>query len=274
MDAFIRANSAFLGSTLYLIVALLLAGYSIRYTQIEANYQAMSTAVNQLNAQTKKLKEKHQLQLEQQQSANKAEQGVSKMPVFLGQMNKIAKHNGVVVRSLVPDAQNKQKFTLEFIDTYATFLRFAAQLESFDTIINDMEVRPYDNSVTPPKHLVRFSITPRNNAQELDNKRTDLLQAEVRKDVRNPFQRFAINPGATRQRGAIDLTWILKLTGIGKEGGEPYATIDRIRYNVGDSIRNKVITRITNKRVYLHESSANGERDFVLKFRTKSNKVR
>ncbi len=274
MDAFIRANTAFLGSSLFLVVSLLLAGYSVLYTQMEANLRTMGVMVTQLNTEKKQLKEQRQTTIEQRKKATQITTGVSRMPLFLQQMNKIAKANEVVIRSLIPDAQNKQKFTLEFIDSYAVFLRFAAQLESFDTIINDMEVRPYDNNTVPPKHLIKFSITPRNNARELDSKRSRQLQVAVRKDVRNPFQRFAINPGNTRQRGAIDLTWILKLTGIGKEEGEPYATIDRIRYNVGDQLAKKIITQITTKRVYMHEDTENGGRDFVLKFRIKSNKAK
>lgn len=274
MDAFIRANAAFLGSSLFLVLSLLLAGYSVLYTQMEANLRTMGVMVTQLNTEKKQLKDQRQTIIDERKKATQVNTGVSQMPVFLEQMNKIAKVNHVVIRSLVPDAQNTQKFTLEFIDSYAVFLRFAAQLESFDTLVNDMEVRPYDNTSVPPKHLIKFSITPRNNARELDSERSRQLQAEVRKDVRNPFQRFAINPGGTRQRGAIDLTWILKLTGIGKEEGEPYAIIDRTRYNVGDSLANKTITKITTKRVYMYEDTENGGREFVLKFRVKTNKVK
>ena len=66
------------------------------------------------------------------------------------------------------------------------------------------------------------------------------------------------------------MTWIHRLSGIGRIGGERIATIDSRDYAVGDPLDNMSITEIRNDRVMLKKESADGEQIFVLGFRKKA----
>ena len=205
------------------------------------------------------------------------DRGIKSLPAFLKHINRISQDTNVIIRELVPSSANSAtsggalKFKLSITTDYLTFLRFAAQLESLNVGINDLQVRPYDLTKTPVEHAIAFSITPRDDAKPLESERIDTIQEKVSaKNKRNPFQRFAYNKSEPKPSPCIDLTWIHRLSGIGRIGGERIATIDSRDYAVGDPLNDMTITEIRNDRVMLKKESTDGEQIYVLGFRKKA----
>ena len=113
-------------------------------------------------------------------------------------------------------------------------------------------------------------ITPRDNAKPLSYERLENLKAAVaNKGKRNPFQRFAFDTKERKVNPNIDLTWIYRLSSIGKDNIKGhYATIDKIDYYKDDKLGNKQITEIQADRVILSEDTQNGKQNYIIKFRT------
>lgn len=270
MNAFYEANKDFILSVIFLTACLMAAGYSMLYKEREytvANTTNMVAEMQVENSQLRKRVQKVQA-TRAEAAADEEDTSIRSMPVFLNRINSIAKDNDVVIEKLTPVEDQLNKFALTFKANYETFLGFAGAFESLNVEINDLEVRPYDPSVVPPVHVINFSLTPRNDAEELTGDRLRRLQADIsKKGKRNPFQRFA--EGTLQNVPLIDLTWVNKLTGIGSRNGKAYATIDRLDFSIGDTFGAKVITAIESDRVLLSEETDTGSRDYVLKFRKK-----
>lgn len=267
MNAFIEEYKSFLTSALFLVIAMIAAGYSMQYRPLEANIKALRSARMSLEEENDQLR--HRLRkIESVQKTKPDTGGVRTMPVFLKRINAIARDNEVIVRQLAPVKDSRYKYTIEIHTDYYTFLRFTAALESLNTVINDLEVRPYDVTQVPPLHVIRFSITPRNDAEPLSSDRLLALGREVQeRNKRNPFQRFAFEKGESRPKPVIDLTWIYQMTGIGRDNGVYYATIDRADYYKGDKLDERTVREILVDRVYLTRETRDGEQEYVLRFR-------
>lgn len=270
MDAFLRKHHAFLLSTLYLITGLILLGYSTLYSGREV---AMADALllNLRIADDNKA-------LAEQAAKQKAvqavpQEGIRSLPVFLGHINSVAQKTTVIIKELTPSRDADLKFLLKITSDYTTFLRFAAELESLNLVINDLQVRPYDASKTPPVHAIEFSITPRNDAAPMSDARVVALHNQIAaQDKRNPFQRFAFNAVTKEVSAEIDLTWIHKLSGVGRVGERKVATInvknETRDYSVGDELEpGLLISGIENDRVQLQKKTSEGTARYVLRFR-------
>ena len=273
MRDWLQQNRSLVLSTAYLLATLGLAGYVVSYSNLSA-------ATRDLRVATKKI----QLELAEQLVVQRAailpdvpQITIDSIPQFLRHINSIAQANSVIIRSLTPDAVSPFKYHIEIAVEYETFLRFLADLESRDTIIHEMEVRPYDSRAIPPRHFITFSITPRNNAQPLADQRLKQVLLDVeKKNKRNPFQQLDVR---TKHVPVVALTWVHRLTGIGSNGNLKYATIDRKDYVVGDALkigdgsdgvdRKAIITTIGKLAVNLEERTANGAQQYVLEFRRK-----
>ncbi|MDG2284426.1 MAG: hypothetical protein P8N43_02705 [Alphaproteobacteria bacterium] len=169
-----------------------------------------------------------------------------------------------------PAAGAELKFKLAIITDYLTLLRFAAQLESLNVGINDLQVRPYDPTKTPVEHAIEFSITPRDDAKPVKSTWVKSIKDKVTvKNKRNPFQRFAYNKSEPKPSPWIDLTWIYRLSGIGRIGEARIATIDSRDYAVGDTLKDMVVDEILSDRIKLKRESADGVQTYVLGFRKK-----
>jgi hypothetical protein len=227
MDAFIRKYQSFVLSSLYLVFGLLMLGYSTLYSGKEIAIQDARILTQQLTAEKAVLDKK----LKDREAAEKqttSPQGIQSMPAFLEHINRVAQNTDVIINELTPSKDGELKFVIKMASSYFTFLRFAAGLESLNVSINDLAVRPYDNSKTPPIHAIEFSLTPRGDAEPLTGERLAALQAAVKEqNKRNPFQRFAYNVNTKRVTAEVDLTWIHKLSGIGRLGDKKVATINR-----------------------------------------------
>lgn len=272
MDAFIERYQSLVLSVLWLAAGILLFGYVSWYQPLEimkADLKSARKHVQQELQQAGTERDNLRLSAASKDSPENVDV-ISSLPQFLFRINSLAQANDVILRKLTVDENDNMRFNIELFVDYFTFIRFTAALESLDVNIHDMAVHPYNSGVTPPVHIISFSITPRNNAQPLEGERLEsLLEAVDRKNKRNPFQRFAYDQSAPKVLPEIDLTWVHKLSGIGVDNGIKYATIDRIDYMVNDRVAGKVVQEIMNDRVYLLKKSEDGEQRFILKFRRK-----
>jgi len=270
MDAFLRKHSAFILSTLYLLTGLTLLGYGTLYSGREVAIADALVLQRVLDGENRALGEQA-ARLREAQAA--PTEGIRSLPVFLEHINSVAQKTSVIIKELMPSRDGNLKFLLKITTDYMTFLRFAAELESLNLVINDLQVRPYDPSKTPPLHAIEFSITPRNDAEPLADDRIAAMAEQVKiTDKRNPFQRFAFNARTMEVSAEIDLTWIHKLSGVGRVADRKVATIN-VRnetrdYSVGDELEpGLVISAIENDRVQLQKKTADGTTRYVLRFR-------
>jgi hypothetical protein len=265
MDAFVRNNLTLVLSTLYLLVCCAIAAYATLYIPKTTAIADLKIA-NQLAATENRMLQKW---LNSQKKADeKIEARINSIPAFLQNINKLANTTNVIIRKLAPDDHNKLKFYLEMFSDYYTFVRFTSQLESLNVTIHDLEVRPYNDTKTPPIHLIKFSITPTDDAAPMSSNRLHVLASQVgQKNKRNPFQRYAARTGPAK--ACIDQTWVFKLSGIGTINGRSVATISSVDYKVGDTVADMTIQSIKANRVELRKNTENGTECHILKFRQK-----
>jgi hypothetical protein len=179
----------------------------------------------------------------------------------------------VIIRELIPDSQNKLQYSIEIWVDYPTFLRFTASMERLNVSISDMEIRPYNLSKTPPIHIVKFNITPKNNAEPLKSERLKNLQLAVAEQgKRNPFIRKVSLPG---EQGPlfIDLTWVHKLELITRQGDKLIALVDGHDYAAGDTFHGVegdiTLKEIAKGRAIFTKKTDKGTQQYVMKFRKK-----
>jgi hypothetical protein len=275
MDAFIRKYSRFLSSLMFLMMSLWALGYSVVLSRLDAGTSAATafahvfeTENGVMNAEARKF----------QVTTQGAAQGIRSIPRFLMHLNRIANDTTVIIRELTPSRDAALKYEINIIADYWTFLRFAARLEALNVSINDLEVRPYNPTKTPPEHAISFSITPRNDAEELSGQRLETLAQQVASlDKRNPFQRFAYNSVDKKVDEYIELSWtgLYRLVGFAQLGEKKIATISkrengrdyRREFSVGEELDGMTITEVKADRVVLTMKTANGLAKYVLKSR-------
>jgi hypothetical protein len=265
MDAFVRNNVSLVLSTVYLLICCAAAAYATVYIPKSAAIEDLKIA-NQLAE-----KENRALAtwLRSQKKVDETiEARINSIPAFLQNINSLANTTNVIIRKLAPDERNKLKFYLEMFSDYYTFVKFTSQLESLSVTIHDLEVRPYNDTKTPPVHLIKFTITPTDDAAPLSSERLRLLANQVdQKNKRNPFQRYAARTGPAK--ACIDQTWVFRLSGIGTVNNIAVATIGSVDYKVGDRIADMTIRSIKAGRVELQKKTENGTECHLLKFRKK-----
>ena len=265
---FYERHKGFVLSSIYLTTCLLLAGYSIMYssrqTWIIHSQGAIREFSNENSAIAKKLRDFEKARTEK----NTEVAGIRSLPEFLKRINNIARETKVIIQKLTPDPDKALRFNLQIIEDYYDFIKFSAKLESLNVTIHDIEIHPYDLGKQPPLHVISFSLTPRADAEPLSSVRiSNLLSRVKQKNRRNPFQRFAYNAKDNLVRPEIDLTWVYKLSGIGRVGDKRYVTINSQDYNAGDEFNGMVIKKIESRRVYLEKVTPNGIEKYQLKFR-------
>ena len=270
MDAFIRNNQTLILSTLYLAISLLVLGYAMGYSVLKVETADLSLAKSHLWTETNKIRKN----IEGLTVKNKkVVAAIDSMPAFLEHINSLAQLHKVIIRELVPDSQNKLKYGIEIWVDYLTFLRFTASMENLNVSISDLEIRPFNLSKTPPIHVVKFYITPKNNAAPLKSERLEnLLVAVAQQGKRNPFIRKVSLPG---QQGPlfIDLTWVHKLSMITRQGDKQVALIDNHDYAIGETFKSVegaiTLQEITKKQIIFDKQTEKGTQKYVMKFRKK-----
>ena len=266
MDAFIRNNRTLVLSTLYLLVGCAIAAYALWYIPKATAIADLKIANRLATAENSALK----IWLKSQKKADETiDARINSIPAFLQNINRLANTSNVIIRKLAPDDVYKLKFYLEMFSDYYTFIRFTSRLESLNVTIHDLEVRPYNDTKNPPVHLIKFAITPTDDAAPMSGKRLRILAGQVsQKNKRNPFQRYAARTGPAR--ACIDQTWVFKLSGIGTINNKAVATISSVDYKVGDILADMTIHAIKADRVELQKKTENGTECHILKFREKT----
>lgn len=265
MDAFLRTYRTFLLSSLYLLVGVLLLGYSVFYSPLEIASADATRLANELKTENDRL---NKLVSQRNAADRTAVEGINSLPTFLNRINQIAKDTTVIIKELMPSRDSHLKFVLKISADYMTFLRFAAELESLNVSIHDLQVRPFNMGVNPPLHAIEFAITPRADAAPLSGDRITALKTQVGEpDKRNPFQRFAFNARTREVTPEIDLTWIHKLSGVGRSGDRRVATINNRDYGIGDKLEDMTITEVGTDEVKLTRKTADGTTNYVLRYR-------
>ena len=270
MDAFVRNNLSLVLSTVYLLVCCAAAAYATLYVPRTSAIADLKVANQLANAENIALRN---WLTSQKKADEKIEERINSIPAFLQNINTLANSTNVIIRKLAPDDRNKLKFYLEMFSDYFTFVKFTSRLESLNVTIHDLEVRPYNDTRTPPVHLIKFTITPTDDAAPLSSERLRILANQVnQKDKRNPFQRYAARTGPAK--ACIDQTWVYKLSGIGTINNEAVATISSVDYKVGDRVADMTIRSIKAGRVELQKKTENGTECHILKFREKKKTAR
>jgi hypothetical protein len=265
MDAFIRQHLSLVLSTLYLLIGFCAAGYVGLYLPAVASRADLLKAKAYFAKENASLKKNKNSYIKLNDKTKKRGNSI---PNFLRRINKLANDHKVIIRKLVPDKKDNLKFTIEMFGNYYLFTEFAGSLEGLNVTVHDLEVRPYDATKSPPVHFIKFSITPRNDAEPLTMARIDTLSALTRqKNKRNPFQRFAARTG----RSCVDQTWVHTLSGIGTINNKKVATIDSVDYSVGEMVQTlgMKIVSIDASRVEFVKEASTGKECHILKFRQK-----
>ncbi len=265
MDAFIRKYQPFVVSVVFLLTALAALLYSVLISPATVARSDAAIIADIIRKDNQVLAVIQAKMAEDRQTG--AEQVIHSLPAFLKRINAIAHQTNVIVNELIPSKDRNIKFTIKITTDFYTFLKFIMRLESLDVAINDLQIHPYDNTKKTPVHAIEFTITPRHDAKELESSRIAALrEAAEAPDRRNPFQRFTyINKVVTTE---IDLTWIYKLSGIGRIGEEQVATVDNKDIRKGDQLENMTVTAVLNDRVQLERKTEHGTDRYVLRFRS------
>jgi len=280
MDAFIRRHQSFFVSLLVLFAGMGVFVYTSVLDPLEVARQDMNVLQKMLRDENAKLIATRP-KAEEKSSAE--ESSLRSLPNFMRHINTIAAATKVIVRDLSPSREGGVKFNIKIIASYRVFLAFVSKLESLNVVINDLQFHPYQVLDQPgaaagketreSTHAIEFSITPRQDAEPIDNERLETMRTAVAQpNTRNPFQRFAYDPNF-KVRQEVDLTWIYKLTGIGRVGDARTATILNMSgepkdYHKGDRLDDMAVASVESDRVYLEKKAENGSTDrFVIKFR-------
>jgi hypothetical protein len=188
------------------------------------------------------------------------------IPALLMRINNTAIAPKVVIRTLKPNIKNPFRFELKFISSYFDFINVLGEFEKLNITINKISIKPYEIKQNEPKHIITLDILAIDGGEVLSKKNIEFLNKELqKKHKRDPFQRFA-KTGMIIDR-TIDLTWIHKLSGIGKIKGEYVATINRKQYRVNEKFKNLKIVDIHSNGVLLENKTKNGINKYILNFR-------
>ncbi|MEA2018208.1 MAG: hypothetical protein U9N59_07150 [Campylobacterota bacterium] len=203
--------------------------------------------------------------LREEKKEDKVEK-LSVIPGLLKRINDTCKAPKIIIRELQPDDANPFKFELKFVSGYFDFLKVLSEFEKLNIAIDDIAIYPFEIDKNNPKHFITLNIRAIGSGEKIDAKLMQFLDEELaKKDKRNPFQRFA-KLGKNIQR-IIDLTWIHKLSGIGRVNGENMATINHQQYFKGDIFNGYMITSIGSDGVKLKKITSNGNEVYIINFR-------
>lgn len=191
------------------------------------------------------------------------------IPKLLTRINNTCKAPGIIIRTLKPHSNNPFSFELQFISNYFDFLQVLSEFEKLNININKIDIKPYEIDQNNAKHIITIDIEAIDGGEQLSLTEVSFLEKELnRKRKRDPFQRFA-KVGKTIKR-VVDLTWMHKLSGIGKVNGKYVATIDHRIYYKNSKFKNMKVTDISAKSVYMTKNTKNGIVYYILNFRYKT----
>ncbi|MEO5378009.1 MAG: hypothetical protein H7832_09555 [Magnetococcus sp. DMHC-6] len=250
---------------LFFISALCLAGYTLFYNPLASNHLRLFRYIQMLQKENQQYRTQNKDTL----SHTPSEKENHYLPTFLFRIHTIAEKNGISLKKFIPDNKNPNQYNLEFISDYLALLRFTADMESLDLELEDIQIHSFEKIQSQPLLMVTFVIRPNGMAQPLSGKRLEKLQQRVlESNHRNPFQQAIVDDKNSISANITDISASYKLSGIGVEGGIPYATINHKNYREGESIAGMKIINIQKNKVYLEKRSHAGIEQFLLQFHT------
>lgn len=239
---------------------------AVNLTLIHGELSASAAAVRgHLDADTKKVEERLTEAAERIRDQENAPR-LTSTPVFIDRIGQLAAEHDVPIRSIRPHSETPDLFLVEIEARYHDFEGFIGALEELDVELVAFEAELEEQPSEDPRAVFRIQLLPNNNARTLDIPRL----AELRRQIalpgrRNPFQR--IDLGGDGGPNRIDLSDILRLSGISRLGDIRIATIDSKDFQVGDRVAGREVTSIENDRVLLRRDDPSGAELFVLRFR-------
>jgi len=199
----------------------------------------------------------------------KEEATLDTIPKLLTRINNTCKAPEVIIRTLIPDVNNPFAFELRFISNYFDFLTVLSEFEKLNININKIDIKPYEIKKNNSKHIITLNIEAIDGGEKLSSGDIKFLEYELnKKRKRDPFQRFA-KIGKNIKR-LVDLTWMYKLSGVGKINGKFTATIDHRIYYKGSVFNDMKITNIDSSGVNLEKTTKNGKVYYIMNFRNKA----
>jgi len=250
-------------SSIVLVASAVFLFFSVYYTPMSKYKEAIKDMESSYVSKIIKLKQEKQLN-EENQELNVEK--LSVIPGLLKRINDTCKAPKIIIRELQPDSTNPFKFELKFISSYFDFLKVLSEFEKLNIAIDDISIYPFKIDKNNPKHFITLNIRAIGSGEKIDSTLVTFLDKELaKKNKRNPFQRFA-KLGENIQR-IIDLTWIHKLSGIGRVNGENMATINHQQYFKGDIFSGYKIISISSNGVRLKKNTSNGNEIYVINFR-------
>lgn len=257
-------------SSIVLLLSLILLFFKVYYNPLVEYSHTISKLSSSLQSDelrfTKKL---YELNKEDDFKSRRTDFNV--LPSFLIRINDTCKKSNVTIDSLVPYTDEQFHFKLEFTSTYFDFLRVLSEFEKLDIMINNINIKPNLNGDKSTEIEVSLDILAIDGGEKLTASATNFLNKELSKKYkRNPFQQYTKLGSKTNR--LINLTWVYKLSGIGRVNSNFVATINHSSYFVGDLFFGMKITSINRTSVLLERDGANGVMNYVLKFRIKKTK--
>jgi hypothetical protein len=254
-------------SLIILIISSTFLFFQVYYTPLKE----YTKTIEKLSSKYKQEELNIHLKLEQMRDKKevKIENDNSKLksvPSLLVRINNTFLVSNVSMKSLEPFQEDPFRFKLEFISNYFDFLNVLSEFEKLNININSIDVKPLNDDIKNPKHLIVFDISAIDGGERLSKKAVEFLDAQLNKKMkRDPFQQFTNSSIKTNR--IINLTWVYKLSGIGKIGGKYVATIEHKPYFKDDSFKDLKVLKIDSNSVILGKETKNGLNKYILKFR-------
>ena len=195
----------------------------------------------------KELKEKSK----QEKSKNKA---LNTVPSVLKAINKTCKDKEIIIRKLSPSTDNPFQFEVKIISTYTKFLKILSEFEKLNIVIENISMDIYEVKADNPKKIITLTVRV---VGDVTSMTTDELKKSLNRAIssvgRNPFTASTLRDGKAQRK--IDLTYLYRLTSITPKKDNPFATIDKKDYFIGDEFLDKgEIKSIGNGKVELSKS--------------------
>lgn len=188
------------------------------------------------------------------------------VPRLLAQVQELAVNLGVDVYTLAPTEPGSGLYRMTMVAGYDNYIRFLARFETLQVEISEMTVTPLEGA----SNRLTVTLGFRRNSAGATHSFADAaaFEAGLRGEPpRDPFNAWNGVVAWRPQADSADLTWVHHLTGVSEIGESRIATIDDRDYRVGDTLRGRIVTAISQDSVTLTEQTPDGERDYRVSFR-------
>jgi len=258
-------------TTIILFISAFFLFYNSYYEPL-MSYQTSIEELSKLYESEKKTKEKAlEEKIKQEKRKDKT---LNTVPSVLKAINKTCKDSGVIIRELSPSHDNLFQFEVKVISTYSKFLKILSEFEKLNIVIENISMDIYEVKADNPKKIITLTVRV---VGDVTSMTTDELKKSLNRAIssvgRNPFTASTLRDGKAQRK--IDLTYLYRLTSITPKKDNPFATIDKKDYFIGDEFLDKgEIKSIGNGKVELSKRLESGieQKYFIGYRRSKKNK--